>query len=105
MGGNDSAKNFNTPIMFLKQNMSRGLRVTSYLMHACPRCNYFLCIIVRASSVDRTARSARGICIRCRYQLSWKLITGKRSAYSYNPDRAQTRILKLIKPAALGSPE
>ena len=92
-----SSKNFNTLVMLLKQNFGRDVQVTSYLMHACPRCKYFLGVVVRESSGGGIARSVRGVCVRCRYQLSWKLIPGRRSTYLHGSNPPQARTLTLIK--------
>src|SRR5215510_3192727 len=56
-------------------------------MHSCPRCKHLLDVVVGESRVGKTTRSIRGVCVRCWYQLSWKLIPGRllrrpvRSAY------------------------
>jgi hypothetical protein len=69
--------NFNALVTLLKQNISKGIRMARYLTHTCPRCKHFLGVVVREPSVGRTARSVRGFCLHCRYQLNWKLIPGR----------------------------
>ena len=97
-------QNFNALVMLLKQRIGNRSRVASYLMHTCPRCKYFFGVVVR-SSVGKPARAVRGVCVRCRYQLSWKLICGRRSTYPDASNRPQTRVLTLIKSAVSGSPQ
>ena len=105
--------NFNALVTLLKQNIHKGIKMASYLTHTCPRCKHFLGVVVREPSVGRTARSVRGFCLRCRYQLNWKLFSGRlfrhpvRSSYPHGPERPQTRAeqrrtLSVIKPKVLG---
>ena len=75
--------------------------MASYLMHTCPRCKYFLGVVVRESIVGKTARPIRGVCIRCRYQLSWKLIPGgllrlRRLGEKLREDTRSPAMLKMI---------
>ena len=103
---------FNALVTLLKQNISKGISMARYLTHTCPRCKDFLGVVVREPSVGRTARSVRGFCLRCRYQLNWKLISGRlfrhpvRSSYPHGSERPpirakQRRTLSLIKPGVL----
>ena len=57
--------------------LAMGGRRAIYLMHSCPRCKHFLDVVVGDLRVGKTTRSVRGVCVRCWYQLSWKLIPGR----------------------------
>jgi hypothetical protein len=54
-----AATNFNALVTLPKQIISKDVRMASYLMHACPRCKYFLGVVVRESNVGEKARPIR----------------------------------------------
>jgi hypothetical protein len=66
---------FSRPCHVTETILGKGIGMASYLMRNCPRCKYFLGVVVK-SRVGKAARPIRGVCVRCCYQLSWKLIPG-----------------------------
>ena len=67
---------YSRPCHVTETILRKGISMASYLMRTCPRCKYFLGVVVRQSRFGKTVRPIRGVCVRCRYQLSWKLIQG-----------------------------
>ena len=106
---------FNALVTLLKQSIGKSASVASYLTHTCPRCKYFLGVVVREPSVGGKARSVKGFCLRCRYQLNWKLIRGTlfrhslRASYLHGSEHPPTRpeqrrTLSLVKPKGFDPP-
>jgi hypothetical protein len=52
-------------------------RMAAYLAHTCPKCKDYLGVVVHELRPTKTGRAVRAVCIRCRYQLDWKLIPGR----------------------------
>ena len=51
--------------------------MASYRAHTCPRCKHYLGVVVHELSAGKKARAVSAVCLRCRYQLDWKLIPGR----------------------------
>jgi hypothetical protein len=48
-----------------------------YLARACPRCNGYLGVVLRAPERNTGLRAIFGHCFECHHRLAWLLIRGK----------------------------
>jgi hypothetical protein len=87
--GGEASASFET-----SQRSSHALtwkHMAHYFSRPCPRCGSFFGLVLRQPSSQRGVLSVDGLCVSCRYGISWALVRGRALAIKVRKKRLAIR--------------